>query len=163
MAGFISLLKGQTLADEIYWLHGGKKTPVTTELITSALQSIHEYSKKVLGRAAQSVQITSAPLDKVPKDLTLTCTGAEWSLPHAGEEFTAMVVDRDSTPTMSLADWHEVLFHCAAFLDLEKMIEEVYANYSKKAMARTYANQLRDGAEAARERMVNKTDLRSRF
>ena len=87
----------------------------------------------------------------------------EWSLAHAGEEYTALAVDLKNTPTMSLADWYEVLYHCAAFLDLDAMVADTNKRTGKKAMARVYAQQLAQGGHAAREHIVNETSIRSRY
>ena len=99
----------------------------------------------------------SAPFSKgaiqETKQMMLFCEDPRLSFPQEGEEFFALVIDRDTTPTLNQTELQTVIDFCAAFIDCESLHAEVKAKYGPKARQRSYMTQLWTNGEAMLQRL----------
>jgi hypothetical protein len=156
--GQLNLLKGGQLLREIkagWWSE--KAVVVTKEVVLQALERLNERSTKKLMHAVRTVKIKGAPFSRGTiqgtKGMRLFCEDPRQSLPQEGEEYFALVIDHNKTPTLTQGELQTIIDFCAAFINCDALATEVRAKYKSQSKQRLYANQLWTNGEAKLKRL----------
>ena len=126
---------------------------VTKKLVLDSLDTLNMKTMKRLAAANEAVDVRAATVatdDTTQWTRRIFCEDVRLSLPHSGEYFRALLLDRDKTEPLATDQMDDVISMCAGYIDADEIYERTCEKFKSGAKTRAHAWDLKVKGEKMR-------------